>query len=114
MKQDKQSDRRRSVEDIVQEYGGYLVRTLNCIEEFHVKHGRWPVRLRLSPGADSVLRDHHLTPLGYSLLTEKLHLVVAPDDEAPLIAEGIEGQSLNYSAGENWSDAEKPKADIWL
>lgn len=113
MKMDEET-RKLNVEDIVQGFGGYLVRMLNCIEEFHAKHGHWPVRLRLPPGANSALRDRHLTALGYSMLTEKLHLVVSPDDEGPLLSEDSEGRTLNYSAGENWSGAELPKADLWL
>lgn len=101
-------------EEIVKYHGGYLVRLLNCLEEFCGKHGRWPAKLHLSIGANRVLKDDHLTPLGYSLLSQKLHLVVSHEEDGPLVAEGSEGENLDYGS-EGWSGTpDLPKAGEWL
>ena len=101
-------------DDIVAEYGGYLTRILNCLEEFHGKHGQWPTKLQLPSSANRVLLDTHLTAVGYSMLSQILHLIVSQEENGPLIAQGADDETLNYGS-EGWSGKDElPKADKWL
>ena len=102
-----------AVSDVVREHRGYLVRMLNCLSEFHAKHQQWPDALRLPREANDALLNTHLTPLGYAMLTEKLHLKVAQDDQHILLAERSDGKTLDYGE-EGWSGKTLPKADVWI
>ena len=70
------------------------VRVCAAIDGFRVQLGKWPTRVRLFPGALEGLRDHVLTPEGFTVVLSVIDLV--PDESAPMIAEGFEGETYNY------------------
>lgn len=90
-----------SDEALIQSGGGYESRVRICLESFRERHGQWPSRLHLSRGAHRLLLDVHLTPLGYSALSSRVHLIVSPYEDGPLIAEDERGRSFNYGAEEH-------------
>ena len=70
------------------------VRVCAAIDGFRARYGRWPTRVRLFPAALEGLRDHVLTPQGFAVVVSVIEL--APDEAAPMIAEGAAGESYNY------------------
>jgi hypothetical protein len=70
------------------------IRVCAAIDGFRIRYGQWPKRVRLFPGALEGIRDHVLTTPGFAVVTSVIDLV--PDDSAPMIAEGDEGDSYNY------------------
>jgi hypothetical protein len=70
------------------------VRVCAAIDGFRTRYSRWPARVRLLPAALDALRDHVLTPQGFAVVASVVELV--PDEAAPMIAEGAEGELYNY------------------
>ena len=67
------------------------VRFCAAVDGFRSDFGRWPVLVRLFPGALEDIRDHILTPEGFAQVAARVQLV--PDDGAPMIAEDGTGRS---------------------
>src|SRR3712207_3844433 len=96
----------------VKQGGGNLVRVIEALNGFRVKHGSWPTELLIYPEALADLQDRHLTDLGFGLLKEKVRLVHAND--LALIARDDEGRTFDYGS-EGWSqDKPEEPAEVWL
>lgn len=89
-----------------------LVRLLAAIEGFYVKHGHWPMRVRVFPGFIHSIKNDILSEAQYAALASKIELV--PDEEAPVVAEDSEGRT--YSYGMEGFSKSKPviRAEQWL
>lgn len=90
---------------------GDWIRVCAAIDGFRVRYGRWPTRVRLFPGALESIRDHVLTPEGFAVVSSVVELVV---DQAPMIAEGAEGESYNYGKEGFPRPRPEEKASIWF
>lgn len=97
--------------EIVQNWGGYLMRVLATLNGFRRKHGEWPTTLSVSQGVLDALQ-FHLTDVGMRLLESKLRLILR-DGEAVLVAGGG-SSTFDYQAEEGaWNEPDQ-RADEWL
>ena len=68
-------------------------RLMAAVNGFRAKHRRWPVRVRVLPGAVDAIRDT-LTDDGFARVVSAVELV--EQDDAPFIAEDDDGRAFNY------------------
>src|SRR5688572_24138566 len=87
------------------------IRLCAALEGFRMRHGRWPTRVRLWPGALADIRDHLLTPEDFAKVAAKLQLI--PED-APMIAEDDTGAMYNYGEEGFPNQRPTPRAIEWL
>jgi hypothetical protein len=97
---------------IASHYGGDLARMLETLNGFKDKYGHWPTKLRLSSGVLELLREKHLTAIGFRDLESKLQLITCKDER--LTAEDDAGLAFNY-AKDGWYGKRPARgADEWL
>ena len=100
-------------EEIVINYGGYLVRLLNTIKGFKLKYNKWPTSIKLDNEALEVIKGHHLTKNGYDILNLKVKLIVIK--EVKLIAEDEYGNKYHYGVEPIPNDTTSiVRPDLWL
>jgi hypothetical protein len=63
---------------------------------FFVRHGHWPRRIRIFPGAISDLRTNVFSEAAFARIQEKLALI--PDEEGAFIVEDEEGGAFVYGS----------------
>lgn len=70
------------------------IRVCGAVDGFRQRYGRWPLRVRIMPGAFADLVNHILTPDGFVVVNSKFELVA--EDDAEMIAEGPDGETYCY------------------
>ena len=87
------------------------IRLCGAIDGFYVRHGRWPTRVRIYPGALANIRDYLFTSEDYAKIVAKVVLI---PDEAPMVAEDDMGGS--YSLGQDGFPSHRPtpRAAEWF
>lgn len=70
------------------------VRVCGAVDGFRQRFGRWPVRVRVMPGAIVDLVDSILTPAGFAVVNSKFELVA--EEDAEMTAEGPDDETYCY------------------
>ncbi|MDP1998279.1 MAG: NUDIX hydrolase [Rhodoferax sp.] len=85
-------------------------RILATIAGFRRQYGYWPTRLLLDGGMCEAVPRDLLTPLGWTMLNQKLDIV--PIDEGTIYAEGPGAQRFEY--GDHFHLQEGPSVCFWI
>ncbi|HEY7240434.1 MAG TPA: hypothetical protein VH600_14765 [Burkholderiales bacterium] len=87
------------------------VRLCAAIDGFRIRHGHWPIRVRMYPRSLEDLREHVFSRAAFAKIEGKVKLVA---DDAPMIAEDDTGAQYNYGKEGFPEKRPTPNAAEWL
>jgi ADP-ribose pyrophosphatase YjhB (NUDIX family) len=88
------------------------VRIVATVAGFRAAFGSWPTHIKMPVLLAEAIEEHVLTPLGWNMLTKKLHIVHG--HEGTVVATDGADQVFEYSSASETSAPHNAAADVWL